>query len=298
MNINHLKYFLAVAKNQSFTKAAQEMHISQPSISKMIKNMEDELGVPLFQRDKRKIELTDAGHALYQQTHEIINSFENLTTTISNIVNLKKGHIKIGIPPIVGASFFPQAIGDFIQNYPDIEIELIEVGSKTIEAAIASGELDVGIVCCQPSNQDLFEVTTILNDPLMVTLYPDHPKANSKSISLLELKDEKLVLFREDFSLHDHIIVNCEAAGFSPHIICRSSQRDFMIEMVAAKLGIALLPKKVCQELDPQRIKSVPLAGMPLFLNLMIITKKDKYLSFAIREWLSFTVAHLNENAQ
>lgn len=293
MNINHLKYFLAVAKHKSFTKAAKEMHISQPSISKMIKGMEDELGILLFQRDKRQIELTDAGHALHDQANEIISSFESLNATISDIVNLKKGKIKIGIPPIVGASFFPQAIGDFIQNYPDIEIELIEVGSKVIEASILSDELDVGIICSEPSNRDLFEVTALLQDPLMVILYPDHPKANDKGISLQELQDEKLVLFREDFSLHDYIIASCEAEGFSPRIICRSSQRDFMIEMVAAKLGVALLPKKVCEELDPRRVKPISLKGSPLFLNLMIISKKNKYLSYAIKEWLSFTVAHL-----
>lgn len=293
MNINHLNYFLAVAKNQSFTKAAQVLHISQPSISKMIRDMEEEMGVLLFHRDRKQIVLTDAGQAVYQQTQDIITSFDNLTTTLSNIINLKKGTIKIGIPPIVGASFFPKVIGDFIKNYPEIEFELMEVGSKKIETAVAAGEVDVGIICSAPSQPEAFEIIPLINDPLMVVMYPEHPMSKACGVELHDLKNEKFVLFREDFSLHDHIINCCHLAGFSPQIVCRSSQRDFMIEMVAAKLGIALLPKKICEELDPQKIVALPIKEQTMFLNLMIICKKGKYQSYVVREWLSFTTSRL-----
>ncbi|KUO49875.1 MAG: LysR family transcriptional regulator [Desulfitibacter sp. BRH_c19] len=295
MNINHLKYFLAVAKSQSFTKAAQNIHISQPSISKMIRDMEEEMGVLLFHRDRKQVILTDAGQAVYQQTQEIITSFDNLTTTLSDIINLKKGSIKIGIPPIVGASFFPKTIGDFIQSYPTIELELMEVGSKKIETAVETGDVDVGIICSAPAQPEAFEITPLISDPLMVVFYPEHPMSKRNKISLKDLKDEKFVLFGEDFSLHDHIINCCRSAGFLPQIVCRSSQRDFMVEMVVAKLGIALLPQKICQELNPKKIVALPITDQSIFLNLMIICKKGKYLSFAVREWLSFTTSRLSK---
>lgn len=296
MNINHLKYFLAVAKHQSFTKAAQEMHISQPSMSKMIRDMEEELGVLLFHRDKKQVILTDAGQAVYQQAKDIIVSFDNLTTNLADVVTLKKGTLKIGIPPIVGASFFPKIIGEFIQTYPEIELELMEVGSKKIEKAVEEGEVDVGIICSAPYQPDAFEIYPLIKDPLMVVLPPDHPFSKKNILSLKDLKDEKFVLFREDFSLHDHIINCCGSAGFHPQIVCRSSQRDFMMEMVAAKLGIALLPQKICQELNPKKVTARHIKEQSLYLNLMIICKKGKYQSFAVREWLTFTTARIQND--
>ncbi len=293
MTFQQLRYFIAVAKYGSFTKAAKRCHVSQPSISKMIKDMEEKLGVVLFHRDKKGVILTDAGDAVYQQAQEIINSYKNLTEVLSDVTKFKKGTIKIGIPPIVGAVFFPKILGDFIQRYPGIELKLKEVGSRTIESAVKTGDLDIGIICSAPKDTNAFEMIPLLKDPLMLVLYPEHPLANQKSIELGDLKNQKFILYSEDFSLYDQIISACQLAGFFPQVACRSSQRDFMTEMVVAKLGIALLSKTICRELDSKRLKAVPLKGDPVTLNLMIIYKKGTYQSFAVREWLSFTVARV-----
>src|SRR5690625_2848964 len=102
MDIRHLEYFVEVAKHLNFTKAASSLHISQPSLSKAIKHMEGELGVPLFYRAFRQLELTDAGHALLQNAKQVLHSYQNLTSELNDLMNLKKGEIKIGIPPIIG----------------------------------------------------------------------------------------------------------------------------------------------------------------------------------------------------
>ena len=130
MDIRQLEYFVEVAKQLSFTKAATTLHISQPSLSKAIQNMEQDLGVPLFYRSSKQLELTDAGQVVLSNAHQILNAFENLHTELTDIMELKTGKLRIGIPPIVGAEFFSKLITEYKEHYPFIEIALTEVGSK------------------------------------------------------------------------------------------------------------------------------------------------------------------------
>ncbi|MDD4601839.1 MAG: LysR family transcriptional regulator, partial [Negativicutes bacterium] len=275
MDIHHLTYFIEVARHRNFTKAAQALHISQPSISKMIKVLEEELGVPLFARTTRQIELTDAGRAVLNEAQLIINSFQNLKSQLSDVMQLRTGNILFGLPPMVGASFFPKIIGQFNHKYPGISIKLIEVGSRQIEDGIEDGSLDLGVVAL-PVKEDNFEMLSFLKEPLMVITPINHRLAKRAKIHLVDLKDEPLALFREDFSLHDTIIDRCHDRGFYPKLICESSQWDFIAEMVASNLGVALLPTTICRDLDPKRIKSIPLTDPIIYWDLAIIWKKDK----------------------
>lgn len=295
MDIRHLEYFLTVAQLKSFTRAAEALHITQPSISKMIKCLEDEVGVLLLHRSSKEVELTDAGRAVYGQAQQILSSFRNLDSELSDVINLEKGNLRIGIPPIIGASFFPRIIGGFRETYPGVAIELVEAGSKTIERGIEDGMLDIGIVCTLPAKTSCFEFLPFVRDPLMVITHPEHHLAGRRSVELKDLQDEAFVLYREDFSLHDRIIDKCLQHGFKPKIILESSQRDFMAEMVAAKLGIALFPQKICQELDAARIKAIPFSSPDLFLHLAIIWKKERYQSFASRRWIAYAENYLKD---
>jgi DNA-binding transcriptional LysR family regulator len=288
MDVRHLTYFIEVARNRSFTKAARALHITQPSISKMIKILEDELGTTLFYRSAKQIELTDAGKAVLHQSQQIVTSFQNLTSELADVINLKKGTLVIGLPPMVGASFFPKIIADFTNIYPQISLSLIEVGSKKVEDGIEDGSLDIGMVAL-PVNENTFEMFPFVKEPLMLIVHPDHELAQQENVDLSQLKNENFILFREDFTLHDRIINRCIQSGFDPKVICESSQWDFISEMVAIKLGIALLPRTICEDLDATRIKSVSLAEPMIPWHLGIIWKKDRYLSFAAREWLKFT---------
>lgn len=130
MDIQHLKYFVAVAKEGNFTKAAQKLYVSQPTISKMVKSIEDELGVVLFDRTGKQAKLTDAGEIILVQARNIIQSFDNLSSELDDLIQLKKGNIHIGLPPMVGSRFFPKVIQAFHKKYPNITVQLVEDGAK------------------------------------------------------------------------------------------------------------------------------------------------------------------------
>jgi DNA-binding transcriptional LysR family regulator len=286
LEIRHLEYFSEVARQLSFTKAASTLHVSQPSISKAIKNLETELGIPLFYRSKQ-LELTDAGKAVLVNAQHVLRAFQNLTAELSDITELKKGEIKIGIPPIIGAAFFSKIISQFKALYPTVEILLTEVGSKMIKQGVDDGSLDIGLICNTPLKNSSFEAVQVIKDPLMLIVHDEHPLAVYSEIHLADLEYEPFILYRDDFTLYDRILEECSKNEFYPNIVCQSSQKDFMIEMVEAKLGIALLPSKIAYSIHNHRIKTLKLRHSNLNLELGLIWKRNKYLPFTVKEFIN-----------
>lgn len=293
MDIRHLEYFSEVAKHLSFTKASQTLHVSQPSISKAIKNLEGELGVPLFYRSSKQLELTDAGKAVLMNAKKVLNAFKNLTLELTDLMELNSGEIRIGIPPIVGAAFFSKMISYFKEKYPLIKITLTEVGTKKIKQGVDDGSLDIGLICTLPAQGSNFEIINVIKDPLRLIVHSGHPLASKKTVNFSDLKNEPFILYRKDFTLYDLIIKECSKNDFQPNIVCESSQKDFLLGMVEGKMGVALLPSKICQNLNNKEISVLPFERSAVDLELGLIWKKEKYLSFAVREFISTSQQYL-----
>lgn len=295
MDIKHLQYFIEVSNFNSFSKAANHLFITQPTISKMIKNLEAELGVELFDRSRKKLALTDAGKILLEQAKLVNKAFRNLETELDNLLELKTGHIRIGLPPIFDAHFFLKVIGLFHEKYPGITFQLKEEGSKSIEDAVEQNELDVGVIVL-PTQDELFHHFAFMEEDLMLILPTSHPLAGRAEIDLALLSSESFILFNKDFALNDRIISSCNDAGFQPRVISESSQWSFIEEMVASKLGISLLPESICRHLS-DHVCTVRVVNPSINWNLAIIWRKNQYLSYAAKEWLLFTKKELSKAA-
>jgi DNA-binding transcriptional LysR family regulator len=288
MDIRHLQYVLEVANFKSFTRAAESLHITQPTISKMIRNLEDELDIEVFNRSGRQIELTDSGRVIAAHAKHILNSYNNLFSELNDLTHFKKGRIRVGLPPMVGASFFPSIMSRFRSRYPGIVMDMIEEGAKKIERAVEEGILDVGVVLL-PTNDDRFDSFSFVDEQLKLVVHPSHPLSGHEYVKFSELADESFISFREDFALHDRIYAGCMSAGFEPHVLYASSQWDFISEMVAAGLGIAMLPETICAGLDPKQVRVISLGEPVIAWQLAMIWRKEGYLSYAAREWIRFT---------
>jgi DNA-binding transcriptional LysR family regulator len=287
MDIRHLQYFIEVALSGSFTKAAETLRVSQPTISKVVKDMEEELGILLFNRTGKKAELTNEGQMIFNQAKDIVNSFDNLSSALSQATHLVKGKLRIGLPPMAGAGYFPEVIGQFHERYPGIMLELIEYGARKIAEDIENGALDIGVVLL-PTKHDVYHSIPIADEKLKLIVHSEHRLAAQTEVSLSELAAEAFIIFREDFSLHERIISACISSGFQPRVVCESSQWDFIGNLVAAKLGIALLPENICRQMNPERIATVSLVQPEIPWKLAFIWRKDVYLSFAAKEWIRF----------
>lgn len=287
MELRELEHFIAVVDYNGFSKAATNIYVSQPTLSKSVKKLEDTLKVILFERSTRTLKLTDAGKLVYHQGLKVINATEELKASLDDLLHEPSGEITIGIPPLIGTLFFPMIAKQFDQLHPQISLNLVEHGAKRIEYLIEDGKVDVGIVVL-PVNDSKFTIEPFINEHFKLFVYPDHPLAERKTVSIQELKDEAFILFNKEFSLHNLIINECETKGnFTPHIAYKSSQWDVIAELVSAKLGITLLPKTIYEKMDPSSIISIPLEQPPMW-KLGIITKKDRYLSYAVRSLLEF----------
>ncbi|GAB6991028.1 LysR family transcriptional regulator [Paenibacillus pini] len=286
MELRDLKSFIEVANHKSFTHAAEHSFLTQPSLSKSVKKLEHELGVELFDRSTRHLYLTDAGHIVYQQSQKAFAALSELNVLLDDLRNIVVGEIKIGIPPLIGTLFFPKIAQQFYKKYPDISLELVELGAKLIGRLIEDAQIDVGIVVL-PADETKFNVVPFIQDEFVLFIHKDHNLAQKTTVTLQDLKDEKFILFTNDFTLHDYIIQACEGQGFTPSISYQSSQWDLIIELVSSRLGITLLPKSIFDRQNNKNIKMIPLENPTLYWKLGVITKKDAYQSFALKEFLN-----------
>ena len=287
MEIRHLLYFTEVARQHSFSAAAEALYITQPTISKMVRNLEEELGVALFNRATKRVELTDAGKAIIKPAQDIVKAFQNLSAELDDVANLRTGNIRIGMPPMAGVGYFSKIAGDFSKKFPQISIQWLEFGSKWVEQGLLAGELDLGIVQL-PLLDSRFEVFEFVCEPVVAIVGPGHRFHEQTSVSLNSLSMDKFIMFRDDFTLHDQILDQCRALGFTPQIACQTSQWDFIVGMVAENLGIGFLPQKVWEMNAEKQVRMLMLEGSPLRWNLAVIWEKNRHLSFAARQWLRF----------
>ncbi|MFF2094030.1 LysR family transcriptional regulator [Paenibacillus sp. NPDC058174] len=287
MDIRHLQYINEIVKQRSFTKAAESLHIAQPTISKSIRNLENELHFELFNRDSKTVKLTDAGEVVYRYAQPILQLFDSLTAEVNDLSFLQKGTISIGLPPMAGSRFFPSVLKRFQARYPGISVQMVEYGAVRIEDSVSSGALDVGVVLT-PVDKEQFESIPLVREKLNVIMPTSHPFSGRQSIALSELSTERFILFSNEFTLHDRVIDHCRDAGFTPHIVYESSQWDFITEMVASDLGIAMLPETICRTLDATQISSVPLTEPVIPWELVMVWKREGYLSRAAKAWIAF----------
>lgn len=290
MEIRDLRNFIKVVQSGSFTKAAQQLFVSQPSLSKSVKRLEQVLNVELLERSTRYIRLTEEGKIVYEQSKKALIAMEEIHLLLDDLKQIHTGSIKIGIPPLISTLFLPQLARNFHDKYPNIRLDLQERGAKLIGPLVDEGQVNLGFVVL-PATETLFDVKPFIEDKFVLFIHEDHPLAEKTSISIKELKKEPFIIFSEEFTLHDMVIQECNKAGFIANIAYKSSQWDLIVELVASQLGITLLPKSIFEKQSNKKVKMIPLKE-ELYWRLGIITKKDAYLPFAVNEFLSFTEEH------
>lgn len=287
MDVRQLSYFLEVAHHASFSKASESIHLSQPTLSKMVKNLEDELGVLLLDRSTRKVVLTEAGKVVQAHAQTILSAMDHMRSAVADLSGLRKGHFTLGLPPVIGASFFPKVIADFHLLYPDIGITLVEEGGKKIEQLLLDGSIDLGVVVL-PVDERLFEIVPIVERQLHLVLPLSHRLSEREEVRLAELRDESLILFRQEFNLHDRVKEACIREGFDPHVAYESTQWDFIYELICAGQGISLLPETICAKFDTSKVRVIRQIKPDIHWDLAIIWKKDGYVSHAAKGWVAF----------
>ena len=284
MDIRALRYFVEVVRQHSFTRAAEVLHVTQPTISKMVKSLEEELGGPLLLREGRQLRLTDAGQVVFVRGQAVLAEVARLQLELDEVAGLARGELDVGIPPMAGR-YFARLIARYRRLYPGVTLRLREQGGKALEQAVLAGELDLGVTVLPQMAPELLTLS-VTRHPLMVTFPAERAPASRDGVRLADLRDEPLVLYEDDFVLYRVILDACAAAGFSPQIAGQSRHWDFIGELVAAGAGRMAMPAPIAALLDPLRICCRELVDPPLRWELGMVWH-DGYLSQAARAWLA-----------
>ncbi len=285
MDVRTLRYFVEVVRQQSFTRAAEKLFVTQPTISKMLRNLEEELECTLLIREGRRLRLTDSGQALYQRGLNILEEFRQLEAELEDINDVKRGLLRLGVPPMVGTQMAP-LIGEFRQRYPGIELIISEFGGLTVQQAVLTGELDLALTAL-PIEPGLPITSQLLfSHPLYVVVPRTSCWLNRSAVAIAELAEESILIYNEDFALYRQLLDAFSAHGFTPKIAARSGQWDFLAAMVEAGMGIAILPEPICQLLDDAKLLCLPLAPTLLW-QLGLIWRQGSYLSQSAQAWIA-----------
>ncbi|MEZ6876937.1 LysR family transcriptional regulator [Enterobacter sp. KBR-315C3_2022] len=284
MDIRTLRYFVEVVRQQSFTRAAEKLFVTQPTISKMLKNLEDELNCTLLIRDGRKLLLTDTGRVVFERGLAILAEFRQLEAELGDINHLNKGLLRLGIPPMVGM-MMAGPISLFRQRYPGVELKISEFGGLTVQQAVINGELDVAMTALPVEEESGLATLSLFSHPLCVLVPRAGDWMQIDSVKPEVLAGHPLLIYNEDFALSRQLMALFSQHSVKPRIAVRSGQWDFLAAMVQAGVGIAILPQPICERLDKNTLRWIPLES-DLRWQLGMIWREGVYLSHSAQAWL------------
>ncbi|GAB7219725.1 LysR family transcriptional regulator [Vibrio comitans] len=284
MTMKELQYFVTLVDTKSFTKASELLFVTQPTISKALKSLESAYGQALIYRNGRELGLTDAGEIVFQYAQSILFQQKELEVRLSDLQQLKQGQITLGIPPMVG-HLYTHLIQQFSLQYPNIEVSIVESGSRKLENAVLEGKVDISItMLTKPDSR--FNTWAIGSYPILAVLPNTEQWQNRKEIDIVELKELPFYLYNPEFIISEVITEMCLEHGFAPKIGVRSSQWDFLAAMVKTGMGVSFMPEPICRRLNDQDYCFVPIK-QNIRWELAAIWSKEHYVSKASEAMLS-----------
>jgi DNA-binding transcriptional LysR family regulator len=284
MELFQLRYFVAAARHLHFTHAAEEMCVSQPSLSQQIASLERELGTLLFLRQGRSVQLTDAGAVLLRHAERLLEEEAAARRAVQEVLGLKRGQIVIWTLPTPGQHLLPPLLAAFRRAYPNIGIVLREiVPARAVAEAVAEGRADVGIVH-MPYQVEGLEARTLLQEELALVVPAGHRLTGLPAVTLADTAAEDFIWAPEGATPAHPLYAACLAAGFVPRIACISGSAQGMQALVAAGLGIVLLPRLAID--PPCGTQVVELAAPRPTRTLVAVWRADR-LSHAAAAFLA-----------
>lgn len=281
VQIGQLRCFLAVAEHRHFTRAARELGLAQPSVSAQVRGLEADLGGELFHRMKGNVTLTAAGEALLPFARRILADVDAAASEVSDVSGLARGRIAIGATPSLAATLAPPVLARFHEAHPGISLAMREAGSGDLVAAVEEGSVDVALVIL-PVRQDVLETQALLREELVVAVAREHPLAKRRTITLTDLRDVPLVMFREGYDLRSATEAACRAAGFAPTFAVDGGEMDGVLALTTAGLGAAIVPSLVVRPGGP--LRAVRIERPALTRTIGIAHRRDRRLSRAAQE--------------
>src|ERR1700743_2251844 len=278
MELRHLRYFVAVAEELHFTRAALRLNMAQPPLSQQIRALETELGVQLFARTRRSVALTDAGQALLERAREMLAAAQALPQELQRVARGEVGLLRIGFsstPPLT--KVLRDVVADHRRSHPDVALNLREMHSQLQFESLRRGELDVGLVRYNEGTPEGIRLQLLRNDPLRLVVPAGHRFARRRSVAIAECRDEAFIGFPGDAGTGTGPLLKRLAAqaGFTPRIAQEAREATHQLGLVAAGLGIAVLPAPL-EAVRVEGVHYVSLEDAGALLVMSVATRADE----------------------
>ncbi|MFF9314005.1 LysR family transcriptional regulator [Streptomyces sp. NPDC014748] len=287
MQFQQLQYFVAVAETRHFTRAAELVHVAQPSLSQQIKALERELGADLFLRARGNITLTDAGEALLPLARRILADADTARHEVQELAQLRRGRVRLGATPSVCTGLLPDVLRAFHDRYPGVHLLVEESGSHDLVRHLARGALDLALVVLPlPSPSPALTTVELLREDLVVVSSPEAAAPGGegrRTVRIADLEGERLVMFRHGYDLRELTVAACRAEGFEPEFAVEGGEMDAVLGFVRAGLGVAVVPRMVATR-SGRGLRVTALARPGLHRTIALAHRSDVAPPRAARE--------------
>jgi LysR family hydrogen peroxide-inducible transcriptional activator len=278
VELRQIRYVLAVAEERSFSKAAARLHLAQPSLSQQIAKLEKNLGVSLFHRLPQHVELTDAGMRFVQVAQNLLGQVEGLEREMRSFAKGESGRLIVGSLPITGAYVLPRVIPAFTQQFPGVELQLVEETSSNLEQLLVRGKIDISLLT-MPIADPSIAAEPAIHEEIYLAVPPNHPVAGQAEVDLATLANQPFILLKEGQGFRQISLMLCEQAGFRPRIVFESSNIQTVQSLVAAGMGVSFAPEMITQApWSSEAPAYVRLTTRPE-RTLVVAYRKDRHLS-------------------
>jgi DNA-binding transcriptional LysR family regulator len=288
LDLKKLNYFVTIVDQMSFSKAAEKLHISQPSLSKVMKNMESELGFQLIERNTRNIRLTEAGEVLYDRALHLLLEMEIVNKEMQEVKLVGKGEIRLGMIESV-KHWIPKVLSQYNKKFPEVNITLTEVLSgNDVKTSLRRYETHA-VITNQLINELDIEIVPLYNEKLVLVLHESHPLVESDVISLSMLEKEPFIISAKGFQTREDILQAFESEGATPTIKYEIERFETVLSLVRENLGIAIIPENYLQGPHDYVIRSRTITSSVLERTVYLTFMKNRYISPSIQAFITET---------
>ena len=297
MNLRHLEYFLAVARERHFTRAAQSLYVSQPTLSQQIGQLEKELGAPLFDRTGKRVRLTAAGALFEQHAKNIVAEIKSTRVALDELAGLERGELRIGVVQTVGAYLVPALVARFNALHAGVTLQIDELSGDGIETGLLEGDLDIGIGFTPPQQSDI-EAHVLFEEDLVLVVPASHRLAKRKRLKLSELDGEPMVLMPRAFCTRRLWDEAAQRVGIAPRVVIEMNSIGAIVSTVCATEIATILPALTLQAGDwpGEKLRAVKLSDPTPRRQVGLMWRRGSYRCAASRAFAQVTANWVKQN--
>ncbi|BFH64228.1 LysR family transcriptional regulator [Paenibacillus azoreducens] len=298
MELRQLQYFLKVAQKEHVTQASEELHVAQSAVSRQIHQLEEELGVQLFMQKGRNLQLTPVGQLFCKRVDSILKELDKAVVEVHEFLDPEQGEIRIGFPHSLGIHLIPSVVAEFKRRYPNVKFRFKQGMFPSLIRDVISAEVDLAFISPFPEKHEQVEGEVMLTEELYAILPPNHPLAKEESIKLDQLKDDKFVLFSKGYSLRPIVWHACLEAGFTPKIAFEGEETDTIRGLVAAGMGVSILPEMALFQTNPLQPARVRISEPKVTRTIGLIHRSDDKLPRVAQAFRTFLLTYFGLQQQ